>query len=61
MRLLLVEDEDSIAVPLMDGLRREGFEVVRAATGAEALAAEEPDIVLLDLRLPDIDGLTGLP
>ncbi len=56
MRLLLVEDEDSIAVPLADGLRREGFAVERAATGAEALAAPEPDLVLLDLRLPDMDG-----
>ena len=57
MDVLLVEDDDSIAIPLAEGLRREGFEVVRAATGGEALAAEEPDIVLLDLRLPDMDGL----
>jgi len=57
MNVLLVEDDDSIAIPLADGLRREGFEVVRASTGAEALAADEPDIVLLDLRLPDMDGL----
>ena len=56
MRLLLVEDEDSIAVPLADGLRREGFTVERVATGAEALTAPEPDLVLLDLRLPDMDG-----
>ena len=56
MRLLLVEDEDSIAVPLADGLRREGFEVERVANGTDALAAPEPDLVLLDLRLPDIDG-----
>lgn len=56
MRLLIVEDEDSIAIPLADGLRREGFEVERAATGAEALAAPEPDMMLLDLRLPDMDG-----
>ena len=58
MRVLLVEDEDAIAEPLAEGLRREGFAVVCAATGAEALAAEEPDIVLLDLRLPDVDGFT---
>jgi two-component system response regulator RegX3 len=57
MRVLIVEDEDAIALPLADGLTREGFDVVRAATGAEALAAAEPDIVLLDLRLPDMDGL----
>ena len=57
MRVLIVEDEDTIAVPLAEGLEREGFEVARAANGAEALAAPEPDIVLLDLRLPDMDGL----
>ena len=56
MRLLIVEDEDTIAAPLAEGLRREGFDVTRAATGAEALAAPEVDLVLLDLRLPDMDG-----
>jgi DNA-binding response OmpR family regulator len=56
MRLLLVEDEDAIAIPLADGLRREGFEVERVATAADALSAPEPDLVLLDLRLPDMDG-----
>jgi two-component system, OmpR family, response regulator RegX3 len=55
--VLLVEDDDSIAVPLEEGLRREGFEVRRAATGAEALAAPDAEFVLLDLRLPDMDGL----
>jgi len=57
MRILLVEDEDAIAEPLADGLRREGFDVERAATGGAALAAGESDLVLLDLRLPDVDGL----
>ena len=56
MRVLVVEDEDAIAVPLAEGLRREGMDVVRAATGQEALDAPEPDLVLLDLRLPDVDG-----
>lgn len=56
MRVLVVEDEDAIATPLVDGLTREGFEVTRVATGRDALAAEEPDLVLLDLRLPDMDG-----
>jgi two-component system, OmpR family, response regulator RegX3 len=56
MRVLIVEDEDSIAVPLAQGLRREGFDVDRVATGAEALAAPTPELVLLDLRLPDVDG-----
>lgn len=56
MRLLLVEDDDGIAGPLVTGLEREGFTVQRVATGAAALEADEPDLVLLDLRLPDMDG-----
>jgi len=58
MNVLLVEDDDAIAEPLASGLRREGFEVMRAASGGEALAAEGADLVLLDLRLPDVDGFT---
>lgn len=56
MKLLVVEDDDAIAGPLVTGLRREGFEVDRVATGPEALEADEPDLVLLDLRLPGLDG-----
>jgi DNA-binding response OmpR family regulator len=56
--VLLVEDEDAIAEPLSEGLRREGFVVERVATGAAALEAAEPDVILLDLGLPDIDGFT---
>jgi DNA-binding response OmpR family regulator len=56
MKVLLVEDDDSIAVPLVAGLEREGFDVTRTSTGAEALAADPGDLVLLDLRLPDVDG-----
>jgi len=56
--VLVVEDEDAIAEPLVEGLRREGYEVARVATGREALDAGETDVVLLDLRLPDIDGFT---
>ena len=56
MRILLVEDEHAIAEPLIEGLTREGFEVTHVDNGADALAAPEPDLVLLDLRLPDIDG-----
>ena len=56
MRILIVEDDDAIAKPLAEGLRREGFEVTRVATGEDALDASLPDLVLLDLRLPGIDG-----
>jgi DNA-binding response OmpR family regulator len=51
-----VEDDNAISEPLAEGLTREGFDVSRVATGAGALAAPTPDLVLLDLGLPDIDG-----
>jgi len=56
MRLLVVEDDPTIARPLRTGLEREGFEVELVDTGAGALEAEDCDLVLLDLGLPDIDG-----
>jgi DNA-binding response OmpR family regulator len=56
VRLLLVEDDDAIAIPLVQGLEREGYEVERVATAAGALCAEPADLVLLDLGLPDRDG-----
>lgn len=55
-RLLVVEDDVAIADALVDGLAREGFEVEQVGTGADALAATEPDLVVLDLALPDLDG-----
>ncbi|HEX5614266.1 MAG TPA: response regulator transcription factor [Acidimicrobiia bacterium] len=56
MDILLVEDDDSIADPLIAGLARDGFTVRRARTAAEAAAALAPEFVLLDLGLPDADG-----
>ena len=56
MKLLVVEDDSTISGPLRTGLSREGFDVEVAATGAQALAAPIPDLVLLDLGLPDLDG-----
>jgi DNA-binding response OmpR family regulator len=55
----VVEDDDRIGEPLEAGLRLDGFDVVRARTAAEAraAAAEPVDLVLLDLGLPDGDGL----
>jgi DNA-binding response OmpR family regulator len=57
MRVLLVEDDDSIAEPLVSGLARYGFEVDRSRTGQHALDAPPHDLVLLDLGLPDMDGI----
>ena len=58
-RVVVVEDEQSISDPLRSALEREGYQVEVAATGAdglEAVRAQDPDVVLLDLMLPDIDG-----
>ena len=59
-RLLVVEDDDAISEPLVRALAREGHEVAHAVTGAEALEVAEGgdlDLVVLDLGLPDIDGV----
>jgi two-component system KDP operon response regulator KdpE len=58
-RVLVVDDEPQILRFLRASLTASGFEVVEAATGAEALkqaAGEAPEIVVLDLGLPDMDG-----
>jgi len=58
--VLLVEDEESFIDALTVGLRREGFRVVAARDGVEALAAfdaHEPDLVLLDVMLPRMSGI----
>ena len=62
MNVLLVEDEDRIASFVEKGLGTRGFEVHRVVTGGAALGAisDEVDIVVLDLGLPDIDGLEVL-
>lgn len=57
VKLLLVEDDAAIAIPLVSGLRKLGFEVDHVTTGAAALDAPEPDVLLLDLGLPDVDGI----
>ena len=62
MNVLLVEDEDRIASFVEKALQRRGFDVRRVVTGGEALGAvsADVDIVVLDLGLPDIDGLDVL-
>jgi DNA-binding response OmpR family regulator len=56
VQILIVEDDDAIAKPLAAGLEREGFDVIRVSNGEDALGAALPDLVLLDLRLPGMDG-----
>ena len=66
-RILLVEDEENYRVPLAFSLRRDGFDVVQAADGVEAVEAFESaagpsgggaiDLVLLDLMLPRLSGI----
>ena len=61
--LLVVEDEPTLRELLSASLRLAGFSVVSAGTGAQALAAvidERPDLIVLDVMLPDIDGFTLL-
>nr|WP_205208152.1 MULTISPECIES: response regulator transcription factor [unclassified Arthrobacter] len=60
-KLLVVDDEPNIRELLSTSLRFAGFDVVAAANGREALAAAEthnPDLAVLDVMLPDMDGFT---
>jgi DNA-binding response OmpR family regulator len=63
MQILLVEDDVSLADGLQTALKREGFAVNHVATGKSAistLSTDTPEIVILDLGLPDMDGLEVL-
>ena len=55
--VLVVEDDPSLATALVRGLGRGGYRVAHVMTGREALASGDPDVVLLDLGLPDADGV----
>lgn len=57
MKVLLVEDDPSIAAVVVRGLTDAGFRVLHVESGAAALEATGYDFVLLDLGLPDSDGL----
>ena len=62
-RLLIVEDDEAVLKSLGDYFALLKYDVVRAATGKQGIAAYEsfePDVTLLDLKLPDIDGLQVL-
>lgn len=59
--VMVVEDEEALATPLMRALEREGYDVTWVDRGQQALdrlaAQDSADVVILDLGLPDIDGL----
>ena len=60
MRILVVDDERAVRESIERALRLEGYEVVQAADGAEALgsvAGQAPDAMVLDLMMPEVDGL----
>jgi len=57
--ILVVDDEADTLVALSEGLQAEGFTVLEASTGESAILqakSEIPDLILLDIRLPDIGG-----
>lgn len=60
VKVLLVEDDSSIAKSVIASLNAAGLETVHVSTGADAISAaatERPDVILMDLGLPDMDGL----
>ena len=64
MRVLVVDDDDDIRACLTEFLRDEGHEPSEARNGAEALrqaAASEPDVILLDLNMPIMNGWQFVP
>lgn len=61
MRVLVVEDDPAVAEPLVEGLRRNGLKTRHVSLAAQVIgSAQDVDVVLLDLGLPDGDGISVL-
>src|SRR5690242_2986680 len=61
--ILIIDDEASIRKSLTGALKDEGYRIVGAATakeGLEAIRTERPDVVLLDIWMPEMDGIEAL-
>jgi len=62
-KILFIEDEESLQKTITDTLSKEGFEIVSALDGENGLRLakeEQPDLILLDLRLPEMGGIEVL-
>ena len=62
-RILIVEDNEKNMKLVRDVLRHQGHETLEAATGTEGVRlalAERPDLILMDIQLPDMDGIAAL-
>lgn len=62
-KILIIDDEPTVQKALTDKLKREGFQPISALNGKEGLEkalSEKPDLVLLDIIMPKMDGITML-
>ncbi len=62
MKILVVDDEELLVKGIRFNLQNEGYEVITGSTGLEALQqtqAEHPDLIVLDVMMPEMDGLTA--
>src|SRR5262244_3616581 len=58
MKILVVDDNDALRYAVVRSLREAGYQIAEAATGSEGLrlSGEAPDLILLDVNLPDMSG-----
>ena len=62
MKILVVDDEELLVKGIRFNLRSDGYDVISGSNGLEAVAltqAEEPDLIVLDVMMPEMDGLTA--